>query len=118
MVYIALALFVCAFLGGLFMVLKFSQGNDIPLPVSLAHGAAAAAGLAVLFVVVSDGGGMASQVALGAYVLAALGGSTIFILGRLLKKPIPGLMITGHALIAVIGCSAISWASYTAFAGA
>jgi len=49
MVYIALALFVCAFLGGLFMVLKFSQRNDIPLPVSVAHGAASVAGLAVLF---------------------------------------------------------------------
>ena len=35
------------------MVLKFSQGNDIPLSISITHGAAAVAGLAVLFVVVS-----------------------------------------------------------------
>jgi len=118
MVYIALALFVCAFLGGLFMVLKFSQGNDIPLPASFTHRAAAVTGLAVLFVVASDGSGTASRMALDPYILAALGGCTIFIMGRLLKKPIPGLMVTGHALIAVTGCTTISWASYTAFAGA
>ena len=90
------------------MVLKFSQGNDIPLPASFTHGATAVTGLAVLFLVVSDGSGTASKVALGAHVLAALGGYTIFIMGRLLKKPIPSLMITGHALIAVTGCTAIS----------
>jgi hypothetical protein len=100
------------------MVLKFSQGNDIPLQVSLAHGGVAVAGLAVLFVVVSDGGDMASKVALGAYILAALGGCTIFLMGRLFKKPVPGLMITGHALIALTGCTAIRWATYAAFTGA
>jgi len=67
MVYIALALFVCAFLGGLFMVLKLSQGNDIPLPVSFAHGGAAVTGLAVLLWFSAMA---ASKVALGAYVLA------------------------------------------------
>jgi len=60
----------------------------------------------VLFVVVI-GSGMASKVALGAYILAALGGCTIFLMGRLLKKPTPGL-IMGHALIAVTGCTNMS----------
>ncbi|MBL4606421.1 MAG: hypothetical protein JKY01_01140 [Pseudomonadales bacterium] len=114
MVYLALGLFICAFIGGLFMALKFSQEEEIPLAISLAHGGAAAAGLVVLFMLVSDGGGMASNIALAAYILAASGGISMFIMGRVLKKSVPGLMITGHALIAIAGCSAISWATYTA----
>lgn len=115
MIYLALFVFVCVFLVGIFMVYKISQKHEIPLVISLSHGGAAVLGLLVLYSIVSNDGGIAPTISLVAYVAAALGGCAIFFLGRVFKKPIPGLMVTAHALTAVVGCSAISWAAYTAF---
>jgi ABC-type transport system involved in cytochrome c biogenesis permease subunit len=79
------------------------RGRELPLPLALAHGALAAAGLVALVLGVLGAGTGAPnllKISLGIFVIAALGGFFLFSF-QLRKKPIPiGVMVI-HALAAV-----------------
>jgi hypothetical protein len=101
---VALVLFALAAVGGLVLALQRFSGKPLPsLPLALGHGAAAASGLVILIVFVTgEGGPSGAKVALGLFLVAALGGFVLF--SRHLRKaslPIP--LIVVHALVAVAG---------------
>ena len=72
------------------------------MPVALAHGALAAIAL-VLLIVAAIGGKAATtgKIALGIFVVAALGGFTLFSF-HLRKKELPLPLVVVHGLAAVV----------------
>jgi len=101
----AAILFVLAALGGLTMVIMRLRG--IPQPptwLALIHGTVAAAGLITLgYNAMTQTLPTLAMVALGIFVLAALGGFTIFGLFHMQGKPLPIPLILGHGLTALVG---------------
>src|SRR5688572_11778245 len=101
---LALVLFALAAVGGLIMAIMRFRGRPLPpFGLAIAHGLAAASGLAVLLFVVA-GGGMPAAVTIGLVLLlaAALGGFLLFS-NHLRKKPLPIPLLIVHALVAVAG---------------
>ena len=98
----ALVLFALAAVGGLIMAVQRFRGAPQPaLPLALVHGAAAAAGLVALIVVVAGSGAPSlARVALVIFLVAALGGFYLFSV-HLRKQPLPIPVIVVHALAAV-----------------
>lgn len=97
----ALILFGVAALGGLLLVYLRVTNKPLPLPLALIHGAVAAIALVLLAVFVFGSAGAGSaQLALGLFVLAALGGFLLFSF-HLRKKQLPMGIIMVHALVAV-----------------
>ncbi len=98
---IALVLFGLAAAGGLLLAyLRFSD-KPLPLPLALLHGAGAAAGIvALLLAVMRAGAPGQARLALGLFVVAALGGFTLFSF-HLRKKALPLGVVVGHGLLAV-----------------
>src|SRR5438067_9801286 len=99
----ALILFAIAALGG--MTLAFIRLSGKPLPpmwLALVHGAVAAAGLvALILAVLAPGAASGARIALGIFVIAALGGFVLFsfhLRNRALPIPIIGI----HGFVAVI----------------
>lgn len=101
---IALVLFALAAVGGLIMaVMRFSGRPLPPFGLAIAHGLAAASGLAVLIFVIA-GGGMPAAGTVGLVLLlaAALGGFVLFS-NHLRKQPLPIPLLVIHGLVAVAG---------------
>ena len=99
----AVILFAIAALGGVVMaIMRFTGRNLPPIGLALVHGIVAAAGLvALILTVVGHTVSTKASIALGGFVLAALGG--FFLFSFHLRKqalPIPAMVI--HALVAVI----------------
>jgi hypothetical protein len=100
---VAAILFAIAAVGGVVMALMRFSGREYP-PAGLAvvHGLFAAAGLVALIVVVMGAAaGSGTKVALGLFIIAALGG--FWLLSYHVKKralPIPLMVV--HALVAVV----------------
>ncbi len=94
-----------AAMGGLTLAAIRLRGAPWP-PMWLAHvhGLVAATGVALLIYAAATAGipGLA-QVALGLFILAALGGATLFVAFHRLSKPLPIPFVIGHGLIAVTG---------------
>ena len=96
-------LFGVSALGGIVMaIMRFTGKETPPMGLALLHGALAASGLVALIVAVT-GSNLPAQatIALGGFVIAALGG--FFLFSFHLKRqalPIPVMVI--HALVAVI----------------
>jgi hypothetical protein len=101
----AVIVFALAALGGLTLAAIRLRGAPFP-PMWLAHvhGLVAATGVALLAYAASTGGipGLA-QAALVVFILAALGGATLFIAFHRANKPLPIVLVLGHGLIAVTG---------------
>jgi hypothetical protein len=97
----ALIVFAIAAAGGLLLAFLRVTNKPLPLPVALLHGALAATGLVLLAVAAFGAGGPErARLALGLFVLAALGGFVLFSF-HLRKKQLPmGIMVI-HALVAV-----------------
>ena len=107
MLWIALALFAAAAVGGLVMALKIFGDQKPPMALALVHGAAAAAGLVLLAVVFLQGGAaMPLKIALGVLLVAALGGFFLFSF-HLRDKPHPKAVVGLHAVLAVGGVVAL-----------
>jgi hypothetical protein len=70
--------------------------------MALGHGAVAATGLALLIYAAATTGlpGL-GQVALGLFVLAALGGATLFVGFHLREQALPIPLVLGHGLLAL-----------------
>jgi hypothetical protein len=100
--YVAAILFTLAALGGLTMVLIRLSGTPRPPTwLALGHGTIATTGLITLvYVAATQEISTLALVSLGVFVLAALGGATIFVLFHLQKKPLPILLVLGHGAIA------------------
>jgi hypothetical protein len=94
-----------AALGGLTLAVIRLMGTPRPPTwMALGHGAVAATGLSLLIYAAIDPGiPNLAQIALGVFVLAALGGATIFLGFHMREKPLPISLVVGHGLIAAIG---------------
>jgi hypothetical protein len=94
-----------AALGGLALAgIRLSGTPRPPTWMALVHGAVAAAGLILLiYAAVQTGIPRLAQIALGVFVVAALGGATIFVGFHLRERPLPIPLVIGHGLIAVVG---------------
>jgi hypothetical protein len=100
---LALILFGLAALGGIVLAVIRLRGTEIP-PTNLAllHGAIAAAGLVALIVAVVNAEVPAqARIALGGFVIAALGGFALFSF-HLRRKALPIPLICIHAVVAII----------------
>jgi hypothetical protein len=104
MISTAIILFAVAAVGGATMAALHFRGRAAP-PVALAalHGLLAASGLVVLLVVVLRSGpeGMPAM-ALGLFLLAALGGFGLLSF-HLRRRRLPSALVLGHGLLAVAG---------------
>lgn len=104
MLKVAIVLFAVAAIGGLVMATMHFRGRTPPpLVLALLHGALAASGLILLLLaVIRAGAAGTAAVALGLFVLAALGGFTL--LGFHLRgRTLPNALVAGHGLLAVAG---------------
>ena len=98
-----------AAVGGLTMaVLRFQGAPRPPRWLALGHGAIAATGIILLIYAAATAGipGMA-QVALGIFVLAALGGTVLFVGFDLSGKALPIPFVVAHGLLAVTGLTLV-----------
>src|SRR5262245_46740663 len=94
-----------AALGGLTLAgIRLSGRPRPPTWMALGHGVVAASGLSLLaYAAVVSGIPTLAQQALGVLVLAALGGSVLFVGFHLRQRPLPIPLVIGHGLVAVIG---------------
>jgi hypothetical protein len=97
---IALILFALAAVGGLTLAYLRLKEQPLPMPLALAHGAFAASGIVALLLNVIDGAPEHAKIALGLFIVAALGGFLLFGLW-MQKKQLPLGVIAVHALVAV-----------------
>ena len=102
MIGVAAVLFALAALGGIILATLHLKKNDAPISLALIHGLAAAVGLVLLIIFVTQmpSAGLAG-VALAIFVIAALGGFALFAI-HLMKKPLPRGLIFVHGLAAVV----------------
>lgn len=95
-----------AVLGGLTLAgIRLSGKPRPPTWMALGHGVVAASGLILLLVSAALGPGIPqlAQVALGILVVAALGGTGIFLGFHLRERPLPIPLVLGHGLLALVG---------------
>lgn len=99
MLKISIVLFVVAALGGLLLATLHLKQKSAPLPLAVLHGLLAAIGLVMLiFAVVKMAPAGLTGVALGIFILAALGGFVLF--GMDLKRrmlPLGLIVVHGSA---------------------
>lgn len=111
---IAAILFALAALGGITMLVLRLRGMDRP-PTLLAieHGIIALSGVVTLgYAFAQETLPTAANVALGLFILAALGGATLFFGFHLRGRPLPVPFIIGHGLIAATALSLLLYAIY------
>jgi len=102
MLTISAILFAVAALGGLVLGVSGLRRKDLPMWLSLVHGAVAAAGLITLILgIVQGNAGSLLIISLVLFLIAALGGFVLFSY-HLRQKPHPKGLIVIHALTAVI----------------
>jgi hypothetical protein len=100
---LAAVLFGLAALGGATLAgIRLSGRPRPPTWMALGHGGIAAAALVTLiYAATSQTLPTTAHIALGGFVLAALGGIGIFTLFHLRDKPLPIPLVMGHGLVAV-----------------
>src|SRR5262245_26983791 len=99
---IPVILFAIAAAGGLTLATLRVKQRDLPMPLALGHGALAAAGLVTLIMLVAKhGGGSPARLALGLFVLAALGGFYLFS-QYMHGKQLPLGVVGVHGAVAVV----------------
>lgn len=94
-------LFASAAAGGMLLAFFRLSNRPLPMPLALLHGALAAGGLVALVLVVAGGGPVQARIALGIFLVAALGG--FFLLSFHLRKkelPVPVVIVHGLAALA------------------
>ena len=104
-----------AALGGLTMVvIRLSGAPRPPTWLALGHGAIAATGVLLLaYAAINPGIPQLAQGALGLIVLAAIGGTAIFVLYHLKKLPLPIPIVLGHGLLALAGLTLLLLSLYS-----
>lgn len=101
---LALILFILTALGGITLLALRLMDKQTPMALALLHGALGLAGLIVLAIQVlgGDAPGRLPMAALVLFVLAALGGATVFYF-HLKQLAIPLPLVLGHAAVAASG---------------
>jgi hypothetical protein len=94
-----------AAVGGLTLaVIRIRGAPWPPLWMALGHGGVAAGGVGLLiYAAVSTGIPALAQVALGLFLLAALGGAVLLLGFHLRSKALPIPFVIGHGLVAATG---------------
>jgi hypothetical protein len=103
-----------AALGGVTMVIIRLRGAPLP-PTMLAagHGLLAATGVGLLiYAAATDGVPQLAQIALGIFVLAALGGVYLVANYHRRGRPLPIPLMLGHGLLALAGYALLLQAQY------
>ena len=107
MLNIAIVIFLVAALGGLFMATQIFRDRKPAMAIALLHGPLAAVGILLVFWLwMQSQASLVVSIALGALVIAALGGFFLFSF-HLRDKPHPKAVVVLHALLAVTGVSAL-----------
>src|SRR6478609_3437600 len=98
MIFAAVVVLGLAALGGLTLAVIRLRGTPLPAtPIALIHGIVAATGLALLIsVVVGQEVDQLIKVSLGVFVLAAIGGATIFLGFHMRNRALPIPLVIGH----------------------
>ncbi len=97
---IALVLFVLAALAGATLAYMRIVKKDVSMPLAIVHGIFAAAGLVTLSLGVTGMGGGGATAALIVFLLAAIGGFTLFSF-HLRTRPLPVPLVLIHGIAAV-----------------
>jgi hypothetical protein len=111
---LAAILLSLAALGGVTMVVIRLKGAPLP-PTGLAtaHGVLAGIGVIVLaYNAYTPGIPQLAQIALGIFVLAALGGLTLFLMFHQKGRPLPIPLMLGHGVIALTGLGLLFYTLY------
>lgn len=100
-----------AALGGLTMAAIRLRGAPFPpMWLALVHGVVAATGVGVLiYFALTSGIPELATAALVIFILAALGGATLFLGFHLRNKPLPIPFVVAHGLIAATGFGLLVW---------
>ena len=100
---IAAVLFGIAALGGVVMAIMRLTGRELPpMALALVHGLFAASGLVALLVaVIGVNVPTQARIALGGFIVAALGGFFLFSF-HLRRKALPVPVVIVHGLVAVV----------------
>jgi hypothetical protein len=100
----AIVLGLAALGGATLAVIRLRGAPWPPVWMALGHGTVAATGVGILiYAAVTTGIPVLAQAALGIFVLAALGGATLFVGFHLRSKPLPIPLVIGHGVIAATG---------------
>ncbi len=100
----ALILSMAAIGGAVLAAIRLRGAPYPPLALAHGHGAIAAAGVITLaYAAYSAGIPQLAQIALGIFVLAALGGAVMMGLFHLKSKPLPIPLVLGHGILALVG---------------
>ncbi len=97
----ALIVFAVAALGGATIAYLRVSNKNIPLLLALVHGILAATGLVLLIIGLTGGGGSGIKAALVVFLIAALGGFTLFSY-QLRSRPLPVPLVFIHGGVAVV----------------
>ena len=111
---LAAVLLSLAALGGITMVVIRLKGAPLPpTALAIAHGGIAACGVMALAYAAYDPGiPQLAQIALGIFVLAAIGGLTLFLLFHRRARPLPIPLMLGHGIIALSGLALLLYTIY------
>jgi hypothetical protein len=98
-------LFLLAALGGLAMAgIRFSGNRNPPVWLAMAHGGLAVAGVALLaFAVLAGGAPAAAMWSLVLFLVAAAGGTVLFLAYEWKRELLPVWLVLVHAVVAVAG---------------
>ncbi len=98
----ALVVFAIAALGGATIAYMRISNKNIPLSLALLHGALAATGLVLLIISSLGGVGSGVKAALIVFLIAAVGGFTLFSY-QLRQRPLPVPLVFVHGGVAALG---------------
>jgi hypothetical protein len=101
MINLSICLFVLAAILGLILATMLFKKKETPKPVVVIHGLVAGSGLLLLFLHTLGNPQRLLQVAIGLFVLAALGGVILFA-NDLRRRPGPLFLVVVHASAAVV----------------
>lgn len=106
MLYLAIGLFVLAAVFGLIVLTAILRNRPTPKPVVFIHGGVATIALLIVIFFIAQHQGSGPIASLVLFVVAALGGFTLFMID-MKQKPVPKWLAILHPLIAVSGLIAL-----------
>ncbi|MEO8400341.1 MAG: hypothetical protein ABI597_00920 [Gammaproteobacteria bacterium] len=106
MLYLAIALFVLAAVFGLVLLTAILRNRPTPKPVVFIHGTVAVIALLIVITYIAQNQGSGPILSLVLFILAALGGITLFTID-MQNKPIPKWIAIVHPLVAASGLIAL-----------
>ena len=102
MLTVAIVLFALAAIGGITLLTFVLRTKQTPRVLALIHGLFAAAALLLVIIFVASGVTPSPVASMIIFIIAALGGFTLFSID-LMKRKLPKWLAVLHGLIAVLG---------------